>query len=428
MPTMTTNTPLISNANLAARLQNFISELSNPAALDTTRELQQIAEDQSLDIGPVLDTFAQKLLDGKSSQPETTTELLENFSRFITQGIADLEQKALAFEQKFITTFLNHPIMRLRHQSFRKGALDMTNSALESAVNLVAELTMESHALEEDICDLQQAFNDSDGRIIAAHSCVHTITNKLTVILGYAQELRHKNLDSSTRRKFLQAIQTNIRGFTEANRSVFERDPIEFFSEANPHVEVIVKGCTPTFFDPQHRLFIVTTLEHLTDNAFNAGATYVKIQAEWEPTDTVFAIGIEDDVPGGIPEATLRQLINRKGGSGWNILRELTFPRLGAHVEITSPFQNGESGPYGTLVMLFIPVMAQTGDEPGTSRRRKADSGPLSAVSTLTPSAPLPAVQRPVSMAAGLAPSLASAASCFTEQPVGVILKFPNLK
>jgi signal transduction histidine kinase len=425
MPTTTTNTPLILDATLAARWQEFTSALYNPAAQDINGELKQIAEAWQSNIAPLFGVYAQRLLDDRSTQPATTTELLNDFSLFITQGIAEHEQRAIDFEQKFIQTFQTHAIIRLRPQSFRTGALAMTNSSLKSAIDLGEKLNAERILLERENTELHKAFNDPDGRIILAHDRIHTVSNKLTVIMGCAQGLMQGEHDNNTLREYLQAIHTTIRNFAERDRPTLEDNPIELVRRMHPRVDVIMHGITPVFSDEQHPMLVVKALGHLIDNAFKAGAKNVRIKAECQPSDPILTIGIEDDGH-GMPEDMLQQLVSGKGGSGWRILRKITLRQLNAHYKIVSPFQSSE--PHGTLVMLFIPVMAQTGDEPSTGRRRKADSGPLSAVSTLTPSAPLPAVQRPVSMAAGLEPNIAGGPACFAENPPGVLLRFPKLK
>ena len=167
-------------------------------------------------------------------------------------------------------------------------------------------------------------------------------------------------------------------------------------------------------------MLIVKALGHLVCNAYAAGATTVKIHADCLPTDPVYTIAVEDDGPGIAPDI-LQQLRSGEGGSGWEILRKVTFPQLDAHFTITSPHQT-DTGK-GTLVMIFIPVIAQTGDEPDSGSVRKADSGPLPAAHSITPPAGLPAIDRPITSGMAFEPVLASAATCFGAT-TGILLKF----
>jgi hypothetical protein len=436
MPTTTTNTPLIADVTLAARLQDYISGLSNPAKLDPTRELQQIAEDQGLDMGRVLGKFAKQCLDGNSSQPATMTEFFEHLSRFTTQGIADHSKRVGDFELRVIDGFRSHAALSLTtSRSFRPGALRITYGTLDSLLQLIDELNATRALLVQENGSLQKDFVDSDCNIIHAHDHLHTIGNAFTKIRGFAQILGRmissEKQDEKRVNEYLTALQASISTMIHAllatDAPPLTEDPIKLFSRTNPQVKVIIEGGTPKYLNDEHPLLIKTALDHLTRNAYEAGATEVWVKAEYQPSDPAFAIAIEDNGP-GMPEGLPQKLMNGEAGSGWRILREVTLRRLSATYNIQSPFQNAPQ-PHGTLVMLFIPVQARTGDEPSTGRARRADSGPLPARRDIkTPPHALPAIPKPASSSVGLDPNLAGGVSCFSDKSTGVLLKFPNLR
>lgn len=436
MPTTTAYTQWIPDVNLAARLQNFISGLSNPAELDPTRELQQIAEDRSLDIGRALGAFAKQFLDDESSQPETITEFLEQWSRFITQDIADHSRKISDLEQRIINGFRSHAALSLATpRSFRPGASRMTANTLESLLELTDELNATRTLLVQENTTLKKDFVDSDDSIILAHDRLHTIGNAFARISMSAQILgrllNSRKQDEKQTSEYLTALQTSIStmicALLATDASSVTDDPIERFSKMHPNVEVTMEGGTPKYLYDEHSLLIENFLGHLTRNAYEAGATEVSVKAEYQPSDSTLVIGVMDNAPGGMPDGLPEKLKNGEAGSGWKILTGVTFKRLGVNeVKIISPHQTTPE-PHGTLVMISIPVQAKTGNEPDNGSIRKADSGPLPARKSIqTPSHALP-IPKPTSLAVGLDPNLAGGATCFSEEPMGILLEFKNL-
>ena len=434
----------INDKGLIAQWQTFADELVNPEARDPGTVLQEAAQaqlssnatgefvDALLDrsnVEPLLGAYIRQMLhDAAPSKITTLEDLKADCERFVTQYITQAEEQADALEQWFHESFARQGIMRLVPQSFRR-ARTIANEDLKSVIRLVERLNAQRKLLEENIVDLRRVFHDPEGRIDRVHDRVHAIGNRLTPIFGHAHALKKEGISEDDVRTHLQAIKTAIRHFSTMNHTAPFTNPIETFQAIDPDVITNVEGPLPVFRDPTHPDLIVKAIEHLVHNARSAGATSVKIKAEYLPTDPVYTIAVEDDGPGIEPEL-LQGLRDGTMGSGWHILRTVILPKLGLKEEdwhIISPHQTDIGR--GTLVMLFIPVVAQTGDEPGTGRRRKADSGPLSAMSSITPS-PMPAIKRnesPASVAPAFEPSIAGGAACFSESPPGVLLRFPKL-
>lgn len=222
------------------------------------------------------------------------------------------------------------------------------------------------------------------------HSTTHsTITTLEDLVTNFEQFVTRHITHTEYRADTFEQLMNRIAPFT---------DPIEIFRRMDPSVIIDVEGHQPVFRNPEnHPGLIVRALGHLTRNAYDAGATKVTIKAECLPTDPVYTIAIEDDGP-GIDQEKLQGPLDGTGGSGWRILRTVILPKLGAEWKIISPHQTDTQR--GTLVMLFIPVVAQTSDTP--------DSGPVPAIhDSTTPNAELPAVHHPVSR------QIAGAATCY---------------